>query len=104
MVFEQSTSLKEYPILLFFRKNETFQAAPIQAAFTVSKKNFKRAVDRNRIKRLMREAYRRNKYPVYQAIDQEQFQLVFVYIGKKIDSYAQIEQQIQSLLRKLVTL
>lgn len=104
LVFEQSTSIKDFPILLFYKQIDQEQAAPIQAAFTVSKKNFKRAVDRNRIKRLMREAYRKNKASLYESIGDHRYQLVFVYIGKKIEDYSIIAQQIQSLHRKLVKL
>jgi len=103
LVFEQATSIKDFPVLLFYKQIEQ-QQTPARAAFTVSKKNFKRAVDRNRVKRLMREAYRKNKQDLYDTLGDKNYQLVFVYIGKKIESYSQITQHIQSLHRKLVKL
>lgn len=77
---------------------------PLQTAFSVSKRNFKNAVDRNRIKRRMREAYRRNKSTFFSLLvnQQTQFALLFVYTSKEIISYSEIEVKILNLLSKLV--
>lgn len=77
---------------------------PLQTAFSVSKRNFKSAVDRNRIKRRMREAYRRNKSTFFPLLvnQQTQFALLFVYTSKEIISYSDIEVKIINLLSKLV--
>ena len=99
-------SLANYPILLYYRTQipTQKQCFAAQAAFTVSKKHFKRAVDRNRIKRLMREAYRLNKQSFYQNHSKPlQYHLVFIYIGKEIETYAKIEGSIQKILAKLVS-
>jgi len=71
----------------------------IKAAFTVPKKKFKRAVDRNRIKRLLREAYRLNKHILYKN-DKSLF-VLFTYIGNQKPSYAQIEDNIKKILNKI---
>jgi ribonuclease P protein component len=76
---------------------------PVQAAFTVPKKNFKHAVIRNRIKRRMKEAYRKNKSSLYSLISQKnlQFALLFVFTGKEILTYSDTEQQTTSILKRL---
>lgn len=62
---------------------------PAMAGFSVPKKIFKHAVDRNRIKRLMREAYRRNKFSLYEqlVLRKEQMAIMFVYKGKTLPDY-----------------
>ena len=99
-------SLVQYPVLLYYITEQPFEdkACPAQAAFTVSSKKFKRATDRNRIKRLMREAYRLQKRSFYQSVEKPlQYKLVFVYIGKEIENYSRIENSIHRILGKLVT-
>ncbi len=83
------------PVRVVFIKNDSLQLN--QVAFSVSKKHFKLAVDRNRIKRLMREAYRLNKY----SLGEKGFQLMFIYSGRKIQSFSIIESSILSLLKKI---
>ena len=77
----------------------------IQAGFTVSSKNFPRAVDRNRIKRLSREAYRLQNNELKKAIpaNHKSLQLFFIYTGREILSYEEISSPIKKLLDKLVT-
>lgn len=70
-----------------------------QVAFSVPKKNFKKAVERNRIKRRMREAYRLQK-PLL-ANNPHSFALLFLYISRREEDYARIEQAMRSLLKKL---
>lgn len=63
-----------------------------QVAFTVSKSKFKSAVDRNRIKRLMREAYRTNKHEFLDTLQQENksLALMFVYNNYTLPNLSQI--------------
>jgi len=77
-----------------------------QVAFSVSKRVFKLAVTRNLIKRRMREAYRKNKNTLYEHLDREQIQLVFVVIlrGNSLPDYLTIEKQIKNVIDKLIDL
>jgi ribonuclease P protein component len=77
--------------------------APVQVAFSVPKRQFPRAVDRNRVKRLMREVYRKNKTIVYPLIQGKgkQYAILFVYTSNKLPSYAEVNDKICNLLNRL---
>jgi ribonuclease P protein component len=73
-----------------------------QAAFIVSKRNVKLAVNRNRIKRLMKEAYRLNKHLLYEKqIENTCLKMVFIYRLKEVSNYHTIKGHILKLLGKL---
>lgn len=93
-----------YPLKVVFLKTELSDVFPVQAAFTVSKRNFKRAVKRNVLKRRMREAYRLNKPGFYQEITAKNLQvaIMFVYIGKELAEYAAIQKAMTSAFKKLL--
>ncbi len=76
----------------------------LQAGFSASSRNFKRAVDRNRIKRLMREAYRREKHILEQHLREKNLSLslFLIYTGKQLPDYPTVLQQIRELIRLLV--
>jgi ribonuclease P protein component len=77
-----------------------------QVGFTVSKSKFKHAVDRNRIKRLMRQAYRTNKTPFLNKLqeDNKALALMFIYNKHKMPKGNEIEISVKSLLEKLSSL
>lgn len=103
-LFTSGESFLSYPLKVVFLKTELSQPSPVQAAFTVSKRNFKRAVKRNILKRRMREAYRLNKPGFYQEITAKNLQIavMFVYIGKDIAEYPAIEKAMISAFKKLL--
>jgi ribonuclease P protein component len=76
---------------------------PAQIAFSVPKKIFKNSVDRNRIRRRMREAYRKNKSTFYSFIssDKMQIALLFVFTGKNIVSFVETEEKTKIILKRL---
>ena len=94
-LFAEGSSFISYPIKVVFIPVKLASTFPVQAGFSVSKKNFKRAVKRNRIKRLMREAYRLNKYGLYQKLKDRQLAAFFIYIGKELPDYKPIENAIK---------
>lgn len=94
-LFAEGKSFVHTPIRIVYIKDDSF---PInQVAFSVSKRNFKSAVDRNRIKRLMREAYRLNKYD----INSKGIHFVLIYTSRKIKPYSLIESSIKMILKNL---
>ena len=64
-LFASGKSASVFPLKMIYLQNDHDSPYKIQAGVSVSKRNFKSAVDRNRIKRLMRESYRKNKYLIY---------------------------------------
>lgn len=100
-LFEQGSSLKEFPLRMVYLKIELGSGYPVKAGFSVSKRKFKHAVDRNRIKRLMRECYRKNKHTLHQNIEDE-YILMFTYIDEKEHKYVDIEEKMIHLMMKLI--
>jgi len=76
---------------------------PVQVLISVSKRNFKRAVDRNRIKRLIREAYRANKHLLYDSLRKKEIRLLLgiLYTSRVIESFSFIQQKLISALKRL---
>jgi|SRR6185312_9307381 len=104
-IFAEGEAITQSPIRLLWKRNEGKASPAVKAAFTAPRKNFKKAVDRNLLKRRMREAYRKNKYTLIGAIDAnlQHYHLMFVYIGKEKVSYAEIENKIVLTLQRLVS-
>jgi len=101
-LFAEGESFLAFPIKVVYKVTELPQPVPVQAGFTVSKKIFKRAVKRNRIKRLMREAYRLNKQMLPLLADEQQMAIFFIFIGKELPTFAQVEKAMKKALYKLV--
>ena len=79
------------------------EGVPVQVVFTASKRKFKRAVDRNFVKRRLREVYRKHKLPFYQAIEQKGITLTIavMYTGSELPDMKQLEKSYAVLLKKI---
>lgn len=100
-LFTEGTSLLVFPLKIQIIETNLPDAVPAQAAFMVSKKIFKKAVDRNLLKRRMREAYRLNKPAFYTNLQERKIALAFIYIGKEIIEYQPIETAMKKALKKI---
>lgn len=92
---------KPLSIAFIIEKQNSFELPKV--GFTVSKSKFKRAVDRNRIKRQMRFAYRKNKHILLKALIKNNFKLSLMIIyNKNIKTeYLEIEKALIILLKKI---
>jgi ribonuclease P protein component len=79
------------------------QISPLQAGFTVSTRHFKKAVDRNRIRRLMRESYRLQKNNLLNELQEnhKSVAIFFIYTGNELPQYKDVFEKIGSALQRL---
>jgi ribonuclease P protein component len=77
---------------------------PLQAGFGASRRNFKRAVDRNRIKRLSREGYRLQKGSLLLKLQEKGLSMAvfFIYTGRELPDYPTVSEKIGVALHKLI--
>ncbi|WP_159949239.1 ribonuclease P protein component [Polaribacter septentrionalilitoris] len=100
-LYQEGNSVKAFPLRMIFLQTQHTSNYPAQAGVSVPKRNFKLAVDRNRIKRLLRETYRLQKHIVYDTIDQP-YIFMISYIGKEEWKYEELFSKMEKLLTLFV--
>ena len=97
-LFEEGKSIKKYPFrLIYLIQDKNSFKIKTQASFSVPKRNFKKAVDRNRIKRLLKEAYRLEQRKILQDYNLS-FVFMITYLGKKEPIFSDVKENIKELL------
>ena len=91
------------PLRVFYLFDE-MKNSPLQFGVGVSTKNFKKAVDRNRIKRIIREACRLQKLPLQEKLKEKNLRLYlfFIYTAKELTDYKFIYDKMELVLQKLM--
>jgi ribonuclease P protein component len=97
LLFSQGKSVSKYPLRLVYVPLESDEK--IKMGVSVSKKYFKKAVDRNYFKRVLRETYRLNKNMLLETIDKP-YAFMFLYQTKERLSYQEIEEKTVQLFEK----
>ena len=100
-LFTEGNSVKKYPLRLVYLPVDDPSEKQIKVAVSVPKRNFKRAVDRIKIKRLMREAFRKNKYLVTNNLARN-YALMLIYTGRDIWNYSELFRSSEELLKRFV--
>jgi ribonuclease P protein component len=106
-LFDKGSSFRLYPLVIKYlpitHSESTDQANQHQVLVSVSKRQFKRAVKRNLIKRRIREAYRLNKSILTTSEKPlAPYRIAFIYTSREIHTFQEIEVQMQKALKRLV--
>ncbi|MDD3738310.1 MAG: ribonuclease P protein component [Lentimicrobiaceae bacterium] len=102
-LFSKGKCITKKPIkLIYLQKPSVDNDATVKVLISVPKKKLHKAVDRNRVKRLIRECYRLNKSKLHQKIDCNcQVLLAFIYTENQVYKYAAIYDAINDLFNRL---
>ena len=103
-LFKGGKSAKAYPIRLVYRLIAPVEGEPpVRMGFVASKRSFRRAPDRNFIKRRMREAYRLGKAPLYDFLAARGVHLegMLIFTGRELPDQALLHRSWRKLLRRL---
>lgn len=91
-----------YPFRVVYRISKEPSDVPVRMAISVGKKRFKRAVKRNYIKRLAREAYRTQKSELYACLQSyTTLDLLLIYLDQELPTYERVEKSMGKLREKL---
>jgi ribonuclease P protein component len=103
-LFTKGKSVSAFPLKVFYGVLPAETTETVQAGVGVSARNFSKAVDRNRIKRLLREVYRLNKSVLHEALHAEQKKaaVFFLYVGKEKPEFAPLNETMPLVLQKLI--
>ncbi|HJZ40887.1 MAG TPA: ribonuclease P protein component [Bacteroidales bacterium] len=102
-LFNEGRSFSLPPFRVFYIMGTNPDAAPVRILIAVPKKKYKRAVDRNKLKRMIREAYRLNKAFIAEPVKSQCLHVGFVYTAQgSIPDFTEIESKMKSCLEKLL--
>lgn len=104
-LFSEGKSFAVFPFRITYAWS-TIIESPLQAGFGVSSRQFKKAVERNRIKRLMREAWRLQKNELQENLQpgDKKLALFIVYVGKEMPVWQVVNEKIAVILNRLTSI
>lgn len=100
-LISEGNSAKKYPFVLLWKKVDPTQEFPIKIAFSVSKKRFPLAVDRNAMKRKIREIYRLHKSDWYEKLNQK-YAVLLIYTSKEKMKSAEMENKLIQVFDRFI--
>jgi ribonuclease P protein component len=101
LLFSEGNSVSKYPLRLVYVAHDFDEDVPLKMGVSVSKKYFKKAVDRNYFKRVLRECYRLNKHLLIANIDVKYCCMFFYQTNEKLN-YTEINEKTIQLFEKFV--
>ncbi len=104
LLFKKGKHLTVHPLKVFYLQPDKSVDFAVKAGFGVSNRNFKSAPQRNRIKRLLREAYRKDKFFLYDFVSSHHKQIILfiLYIDREMPVYGDLKDTMHLALEKLI--
>ena len=103
-LFDKGHTFLCYPVKVVWAEKSPDNEYPLKVAFSVSKKNFKKANERNSLKRKMKEAYRLNRQKTVEQLKGRNLNCMFIYIAREQLPYSAIDKAIRDALNRIVRL
>lgn len=102
-LFREGSSFIHPPFKIYWHAGAYQPGPPAQALITAGKKNLRKAVSRNRVKRLTREAYRQHKSDLYEFLKAKKIHCLIgiIYTGSEDITFEQMDKKIIEALRRL---
>lgn len=103
LLYKSGSSKTFYPLKIFWKVNKFESNYPVRVLITVPKRLYKRAVDRNLMKRRIREAYRHAKPNLYAELMKKEIQLdvLIMYVGKEKEEFVVVQKSLETGLNKI---
>jgi len=103
-LFTQGDAFIAYPLRVVYLIEPKKDVEPASVMVSVPKKRFKRAVKRNRLKRLMRESYRLNKHELIEILNEKQLQIhvAFNYVSDDVLDFVAVEKKMKIAIQRLI--
>ena len=104
LLFAQGKSISSFPVKVFYLPVDNSPLHPVQVGVGVSARNFKKAVDRNTIKRRLREAYRLHKLPLHEHLmaQQKSVTVFILWIDKQLPTTEALHDLMPAVVEKLI--
>lgn len=104
LVFAAKNSVKSYPFVIHFADLQSQTDVPFQITISAPKRNFKKAHERNRIKRILREAIRENKLilETFLMENERKLALFMIYTAKEELSFDVLQKKMKNVLNQLI--
>ncbi len=103
-LYRSGKRISSVPLLIIKMETENTDEHPVKTAFVVPKRNFRKATERNRIRRQLREAWRLNKQLLIDVMESKNksLHLLLIYTGKTPVPFPELQQKIVLLLHRLM--